>query len=132
MTEIKHVTVKEIMSTDMVMIDGLVTIEDTLNMMRTDDIGALVINRRDNSDEYGLLTVEDIARTVVVPDKSPSRTSAYEVMQKPVLSLRANMNIRYAIRLMTNLDISRALVVEEDAAIGIISLRDMVLRYTEA
>ncbi len=132
MTEIKHETVKDVMTADLVKIDGLTTISNALDIMRKNKISSLVVNRRDESDEYGLLTASDIANEVVVPDLSPERTSAYQVMQKPVLSMRANMNIRYAIRLLTKYNVNRALVIEDDKAIGIVTLRDMLLRYTEA
>lgn len=131
MTDTKYETVKEVMSDNLIMIDGLTTISNALNIMRSNKISSLVVQRRDDSDEYGLLTVADIADEVVVPDLSPERTSAYQVMQKPVLSLRANMNIRYAIRLLNKFSLSRALVVEDDKAIGIVTLRDMILRHTE-
>ena len=131
MTEIKHDTVKDVMLESLLMIDGLTTISNALNIMRKNEISALVINRRNESDEYGLLTAKDIASEVVVPDKSPERISAYQVMQKPVLSIRANMNVRYAIRLLLKFDVFRALVIENDQAIGIVTLEEMLLRYTE-
>lgn len=131
MTDIEHETVKEVMSKDMITIDGLTVISDALDIMRKHKISSLVVERRNESDEYGLVTVSDIANEVIVPDLSPDRTSAYQIMQKPVLSMRANMNIRYAIRLCTKFKVSRALVIEDDKAIGIVTLRDMLLRYTE-
>ena len=131
MTEIKHETVKDVMLEDLIMIDGLTTISNALDIMRKNEISSLVINRRNESDEYGLLTARDIAKEVVVPDKEPERISAYQVMQKPVLSLRANMNVRYAIRLLLKFNVFRALIIEDDRAIGIVTLEDMLLRYTE-
>lgn len=131
MTEIKHETVKDVMSTDLIMVDGLITISNALNIMRKNAISSLVINRRSESDEYGLLTAWDIANEVIVPDKAPERISAYQVMQKPVLSMRANMNIRYAIRLLSKFKVSRALVIEDDKVIGIVALRDMLFWYAD-
>ena len=131
MTDIKHVTVKEVMSKDMIKIDGLTVISEALDIMRKNNVSSLIVERRNESDEYGLVAATDIAKEVIVPDLSPDRTSAYQVMQKPVLSMRANMNIRYAIRLCTKFNVSRALVIEDDKAIGIVTLRDMLLRYTE-
>ncbi len=131
MTDTKHETVKDVMSDKLVMIDGLTTIDNALDIMRKHQISSLVVNRRDESDEYGMITATDIANEVVVPDLSTERTSAYQVMQKPVLSMRANMNIRYAIRLLTKFKVSRALVIDNDEAVGIVTLRDMLLRYTE-
>lgn len=131
MSDIKHKTVKEVMSKEMITIDGLTVISDALDIMRKRNVSSLVVERRNESDEYGLLSTTDIAKDVIEPNLSPVRTSAYQVMQKPVLSMRANMNIRYAIRLCTKFNVSRALVIEDDKAIGIVSLRDMLLRYTE-
>lgn len=131
MTENKHKTVKDVMSANLIMIDGLTTISNALNIMRKNEISSIVIKRRNESDEYGLLTAWDIANEVVVSDKSPERTSAYQIMQKPVLSMRANMNIRYAIRLFSKFKVSRALVIEDDKAIGIVTLRDMLFQYTD-
>lgn len=131
MTEIKHETVKDVMLENLITIDGLTTISDALNIMRQNGISALLIDRRNESDEYGLLTAKDIASEVVVLDKAPDRVSAYQVMQKPVLSIRANMNVRYAIRLLLKFQVFRALVIENDEAIGIVTLEEMLLRYTE-
>ena len=130
MSEQNHQTVKDVMSSNLITIDGLTTISNALNIMRESKVSSLVINRRNESDEYGLLTAWDIANEVVVPDLAPERTSAYQVMQKPVLSMRANMNIRYAIRLLSKFKVSRALVIEDDKAVGIVTLRDMLLHYT--
>lgn len=131
MTESKYETVIDVMSENLIMIDGLTTISNALSIMRKNEISALVINRRNESDEYGLLTAWDIAKEVIAPDKAPERVSAYQVMQKPVLSMRANMNIRYAIRLFLKFNVSRALVIKNDEAIGIVTLRDMLIRNAE-
>ena len=49
-------------------------------------------------------------------------------MSKPVVTVDAEMDIKYAVRLLVRFSLSRALVTEKDALIGIVSLRDMVLR----
>jgi hypothetical protein len=52
-----------------------------------------VVNRRHDGDTYGLLVVRDIAEHVVGPDRSPDRTSVYEVMSKPAISLEAALDV---------------------------------------
>lgn len=131
MTTTKFLPVRDVMTTEIETIDGLTSVSDALDRLRAKEISSLVIERRDDADEYGLLTVHDIARGVLVPDLSPDRVSAYEIMTKPVLSLDADMNIRYAIRLLSRFSISRALVLEGGRAVGIVTLRDMVLRCTD-
>ena len=53
-------------------------------------------------------------------------------MSKPAVTVDAEMDIKYAIRLLTRFGLSRALVMEKDELIGLVTLRDMVLRHAEA
>ena len=94
--------------------------------------GPFVVDRRHEGDEYGLIVVHDIAEQVIAVNRSPDRTNVYEVMSKPVLSLDAEMDIKYAVRLLCRFGLSRALVLERGALIGIVTLRDLVLRYVAA
>ncbi|MBL4747931.1 MAG: CBS domain-containing protein [Magnetovibrio sp.] len=100
--------------------------------MREAGVSSLVTECRDPSDEYGLVVVSDIAKHVISENRSPDRVNVYEIMTKPVLSLHVDMNIRYAVRMLVQFGLSRALVVDERRTpVGIVSLRDMVLRHTE-
>ncbi len=126
-----YIRVRDVMTENVHTVDGLDTIRDAIAHMRETQFSALIVERRDEKDEYGLLTVKEIARQVIEPNRSPDRTSVYEIMEKPVLSLDPEMNIRYAIRLLVQFDLNRALVVDNGKAIGIITLRDMVFRYLD-
>ncbi len=97
--------------------------------MREERVSSLVVSRRHHGDEFGLVVVHDIAEHIIVQGKSPDRTNVYEVMSKPVLTLDAEMNIKYAVRLLHRFGISRALVLESGELIGIVTLRDLVLRH---
>lgn len=126
-----HLPVREAMTTDAVVVDGLTTVSEALAMMRERNIGSLIVERRNEQDEYGIVLVADIAREVVNGNRVPSRTHLYEVMTKPAPSLDADMGVRYAIRLMQRLDLTHALVVERRSLMGIVTLRDLVLRYID-
>lgn len=132
MSKVEYVPVRDVMTPKVETIDGLTTITDALKNMRANQISSLIVERRGDADEYGLLTVKDIAEHVIEPDQSPDRVNAYEIMDKPVLSIDVKMNIRYAIRLLTRFDLSRALVLENGEAVGVVTLRDMVLRYMDS
>jgi signal-transduction protein with cAMP-binding, CBS, and nucleotidyltransferase domain len=123
--------VGEVMQPSPMIVDRLATVDEAIAMMRAHRISSLVIDRRDESDEYGLVVVDDIARKVIAVDRSSARTNVYEIMTKPVLTLPSRMAIRYAIRLLTGFGVSRALVTQNGAMVGIVTLRDMVLSYLE-
>ena len=130
MSEIKYIPVSEVMKTNIRKVDGLTNANEAIEMMREGRTGSLIIDKRHKRDEYGLVSIGDLAATIVARDLAPERVSVYEIMSKPVLSVESDMNIRYAIRLITRFKISRALVLKDGSAVGIVSLRDMVLRYS--
>ena len=128
MTDKQIVKVRDVMKTKFDMVDGMTTISDALEKMDHIETKCLVVNKRHDDDEYGLLLISDIARKVLAENRSAERINVYEIMAKPVLSVSPEMNIRYCARLFQQFDLSRAPVVENDKIIGIISFTDMVLK----
>ena len=56
----------------------------------------------------------------------------YEAMTKPVVTLPPGMLVRYAVRLLVGLGLTRAVVVDDERdAVGMVTLRDLVLAQTE-
>jgi signal-transduction protein with cAMP-binding, CBS, and nucleotidyltransferase domain len=119
----------DVMTPNPTLIDGLATVRQALNTMKDAIMSSLVIDRRDDDDEYGLITVRDIAEKVIGQNRSLDRASVYEIMTKPVLTLEGRMQLHYAVRLMTRLGTSRALVMDNGKLKGIVTLRDITLRY---
>ena len=101
MSSRREIRVGDMMAAEVHSIDGLATVADAMAMMRQLGVSSLVVNRRDDNDEVGLILVSDIARHVVAPDRSPDRVNVYEIMSKPVWTLPPNMLARYAVRLLT-------------------------------
>ncbi len=122
------VKVRDVMKTRFDMVDGMTTIENALEKMKHIETKCLVVNKRHDNDEYGLLLISDIARKVIAENRSVERVNVYEIMAKPVLTVTPNMNIRYCARLFQQFDLSRAPVIENEKIIGIISFTDMVLK----
>ncbi len=132
MSESKYISVGEIMSRGVRTISGMATVADAVKEMREHHVSSLVVDRRGEHDEFGLLEVYDIAKDVVATDRSPSRVNVYEIMSKPVMSIAADMDIRYAVRLLVRFRLTRALVIDDARApVGIATLRDMALCQIE-
>lgn len=126
--ERKVVRVRDVMKPHFDMVDGMSTVHDALATMKYVDTKCLIVDKRHEDDEYGMLLISDIARKVLAVDRAPERINVYEVMAKPVISVDPEMDIRYCARLFDRFDLSRAPVVEHEKVIGIISFTDMVLR----
>jgi signal-transduction protein with cAMP-binding, CBS, and nucleotidyltransferase domain len=128
MSEIKVVRVADVMKSHFDMIDGKLTVADALNRMKHVETKTLIVDKRHDDDEYGIVLLSDIATHVLAVDRSPERVNVYEIMTKPVISVRPDMDIRYCARLFDRLGLSRAPVLRHGKVVGIVSFTDMVLR----
>ena len=128
MTTKNKITVRDVMKKNFDIIDGMTTVSEALKRMKYIDTKTLIVDKRDEHDEYGVVLISDIAKQVLAKDRSPDRVNVYEVMAKPAISVDPNMDIRYCARLFENFGLSRAPVIESGEMVGIISFTDMVLR----
>ena len=127
MTNIKRICVKDVMKADYGTIDGGATVKEALNEMNRLQTTVLVVNKRIEHDEYGLILVSNIAEQVLAKDRAPSRVNVYEIMTKPAICVDPDMDIRYCSRLMSTLKLTRILVVKDNALLGRVSPRALVL-----
>lgn len=132
MMDTGFVKVEDVMQKTFHVISGLATVMDAIEEMARHNVSSLVIERRHEGDEYGVVSIADIASRAVAQNRSLKRTNVYEIMNKPTLTLDPNMNVKYAIRLLSQLEHRRALVCGENGLMGFVTLRDMVLSYAES
>ena len=124
----REARVSDVMVTEIISINGLALVSDAMALMRRHNVKSLVVDRRDENDEIGLVLVSDIARSVIAPNRSPDRVNVYEIMSKPVWTVSPEMLARYAVRLLVRFEVSRAVVVDHDRnPIGMVTLRDLTL-----
>ena len=121
------VRVKDVMKTDFGTIDGVATVADALKKMKALKTAVLIVNKRNEDDEYGMLTSGDVARHVLAKDRAPDRVNVYEIMSKPVISVHPDMDIRYCSRLFANYNLVRAPVLENKKVVGMVSPNSLVL-----
>ncbi|MDD5112510.1 MAG: CBS domain-containing protein [Methylobacter sp.] len=121
------IRVRDVMKTDYGSIDGIATVADALKLMKTLKTAVLLVNKRDETDEYGMINCGDIARHVLAKDRAPGRVNVYEIMSKPVISVHPDMDIRYCSRLFAEYNLVRAPVLENNKIVGIISPNSLVL-----
>ena len=124
--------VGDTMRTEVHTVDGLATVAEAMALMRRHRVSSLVVPRRDEDDEFGLILVSDIARGVIAENRAPERVNVYEVMSKPVLTLPSEMQARYAVRLLVRFEVSRAVVLDHNRnPVGIATLRELVLGHVQ-
>jgi len=127
MSEREWIAVRKIMRKDVVHVDGRTSILEAMKIMKRVGATCLLVDKRDENDEYGLLTFSDIAKQVIAKDRAPDRVNVFEIMAKPVVPVRPDMDIRYCARLFDRFGISHAPVIENEKVVGIVSYYLLVL-----
>jgi signal-transduction protein with cAMP-binding, CBS, and nucleotidyltransferase domain len=128
MNDPQLIRVRDVMITDYDTVDGMETVQKALERMIHVETKSLIVQKRHQNDEYGLVTLTDIARQVLAMDRAPERVNIYEIMTKPALTVTSTMDIRYCARLFSRFELTRAPVVDNREIVGIVSYTDMVLK----
>lgn len=122
------IRVRDVMKAKFDLVDGMSTVAEALHTMAHVETKTLIVRKRNPDDEYGVVTLSDVARRVLAVDRAPERVNIYEIMSKPVISVDPNMDIRYCARLFDRFNLSRAPVIDKGEVVGSVSYADMVLK----
>ncbi|MEW6981686.1 CBS domain-containing protein [Colwelliaceae bacterium 6471] len=128
----KLIQVKDAMQLDSYQFaDGMLTVAEGIRLAKEKNVSTLIINKRHDNDEYGLVMLADIAKQVIAKDRSPERVNLYEVMSKPILSVSPTMDVRYCARLFERFGIHTAPVIEQSNVLGMVDYTSIVLVQLE-
>lgn len=128
MNEQSPVRVRDVMDSNFQLVDGMMMVSEALKLMKQHNARMLIVDKRHDDDEYGIVTLSDVASQVLSPNRAPERVNVYEIMSKPVVSVEANMDIRYCARLFHRMGFSYAPVIEGGSVLGIVGYAALVLK----
>lgn len=118
---------RDVMQKKIVSIDGMATAREAAALMRSEKVSCLLVQKRDDDDAWGIIVTQDFIRGVIIAGRPSSEVNVYEIMTKPVISIPADMDIRYVARLLYRAGIRRAPVENEGEIVGMISLSSLIL-----
>lgn len=127
----KTIFCRDVMNQRFEIIDGLMTVSEALRIMKDKSYKKLIVNKRDDNDEFGQVQLSDIAKLVIAQGRAPDRVNVYEIMAKPVISVRPEMDIKYCARLFNSFGLSSVPVIESQEVIGVVSYNDIVLSWLD-
>lgn len=116
---------KDIMTTEVVTIQGSATVAEAVELMKIKGLRALIVERRNEDDAYGIVTETDIVYKVLAYGKDPSTIHVHEIMTKPCIVVNPDLGVEYVARLFANTGIRRAPVIK-DKLLGIVSVTDLL------
>ncbi len=127
MNQQANMRVRDVMANTYEIVDGLTTVYEAIMLAKERQVKALIVAKRHEDDEFGIVLMNDIAKKVLAKDRSPRRVNIYEIMTKPALSVEPEMKVKYCARLFERFGISRAPVIENGEVIGMVSYNNMVM-----
>ena len=102
---------------------------DAAVLMSGKHIGSVVVTRA--SRVIGLFTERDLMHRVVTKHLDPAEVKIKEAMRTDVVHVTPQEEVEHCIQLMKQNQCRHLLVLEGDAFVGIISLRDLLLLLLE-
>ncbi len=124
----KRVTVRNVMADHFLLMEGVATVAEAIAALKRESASVLIVRKRDEYDEFGIVLLSDIAKKVLAINRSANRVNIYEVMSKPVIGIDPEMDVRYCARLFDQFGLSEAPVIEKGEVIGIVGYEALVLK----
>jgi CBS domain-containing protein len=103
------------------------TIEEIANMMKAEDVGAIPV-LDDEEKLAGIITDRDIVVRAIAEGEDPTECTAEDILTEQLHTIQPEADLAEAIALMSQHQIRRLPVVEEEQVIGIISLGDVSVK----
>jgi signal-transduction protein with cAMP-binding, CBS, and nucleotidyltransferase domain len=117
------------MQREILSIDGMASAKEAAAKMRSSRAAEILVAKRNDDDAWGIVTIMDLVKSVIVPGRDAEKVFVYEIMTKPVITVPAQMDIRYVIRLMQRIRVRRAPVEDKGQIVGMITLSSLVLDH---
>lgn len=118
------VTIKKIMSKNILMVSGETTVKEAAKIMKTSKIGCLLVEK--DKTPVGIITETDIVRRLVAEEKDAGITQVKTIMSSPLLSIDASKSVIDANDMMDKNSIRHLIIKEEGLIVGVVSSRDMM------
>ncbi|TEU05345.1 MAG: CBS domain-containing protein, partial [Candidatus Aminicenantes bacterium] len=110
--EVRFAKAADVMTKNVVYIDGNETVANAIELMKEKGISSLVVNRRDLEDTWGIMTRKDVVSKVVNPGRDPDEIRVFEIMTKPLVMISPGLELKYCARLFNQTGIRRAPVFD--------------------
>lgn len=120
--------IREVMSTDLVMLPADTSVQDAARTMRDRNIGDVIVEK--NGELFGIVTDRDLVVRAMAEGKDAANTNLESICSHGLITLTADQTVKDATQLMKDKALRRLPVVEVDDAgkvIGIISLGDIAV-----
>lgn len=125
-------TVRDWMSSPVVVVDPDSSVSYALTLMRRRKIHSVVVDISDKNPAYGIVTTTDIRDKIVAEDRNPAETTVREIMSGPIITANPDWTLKECSRVMMERRVHHLPVADENGTlIGLISATDIFTAVEE-
>ncbi|GAA0123350.1 MAG: CBS domain-containing protein [Clostridium argentinense] len=117
--------INDVMTKEVIKIDGKESVDKAAKMMKQYNIGSIPVYDKDKI--IGIITDRDIVVRVMADEKNIKETTVREVMTSNPVCLASDKDVTEAARVMSERQIRRIIVKDEEEVKGIVSLGDLAV-----
>jgi CBS domain-containing protein len=121
-------TVKDWMINLVVYVDPDATVADALALMRRRYIHSLIVSKKEDYPEYGILTSTDICDKIVAQGRNPATTRVRDVCTAPLIVVKPEMSLQECAQVMGQHHFHHLPVEDDDSnLVGMVSATDFLV-----
>lgn len=125
-------TVRDWMSSPVVVVDPDSSVKYTLTLMRRRKIHSVVVDISEKNPAYGIVTTTDIRDKIVAEGRNPAETTVREIMSGPIVTGKPDWTLMECSKVMQEHRIHHLPIADESGAlIGLISATDIFMAVEE-
>jgi CBS domain-containing protein len=118
-------TVREIMTTDPIVLQSSTSVKEAAEKMRDADVGDVIVE--DGGELVGVVTDRDITIRCVAEGTSPEAATIWSIVSGELHTLSPDDSLDDAVTTMREAAVRRVPVVEDGVAIGVLSIGDLAV-----
>jgi len=118
------IEVQDIMVSNVVTVRPDISVKEAVDTMNRYGIGCLVVVEKE--DIVGIVTERDFLKRVLAKCKDPRNIIVQEIMSKPLIVGKPDMQIQEVLKLMVDKRIKKLPIVENGKLQGLVTLTDLV------
>jgi CBS domain-containing protein len=119
--------VEEIMNKKVEFIEADAQLIDAIEIMVDKGIRSLLVKPSSEKDDYGVISTTDVVLRALGLGLDPLKTKVKEIMTKPIIWLKKEVDITEVANLMREHNVARVFVKEDRQVIGVIALLDITV-----
>ena len=116
--------VQNIMVSNVVTVEANSFVADAVKIMNQRMIGCLVVT--ENGRPIGIVTERDLLKRVLAEYKNPKNTKVREIMSRPLIIGRSDLEIGEVVELMFDRKIKKLPIVEDGRLLGLVTFTDLL------